>query len=174
MSSENLFLEFLKIWLTIKADFASAVDKGKGLKEHISERTVICRPTTHLAIRIGLTGCQWFLDHIRCTRIRPSIVCLARKLMKLKRNLIKRQRRQGWIKVFVTEILCWYIIYSTTQWKPIPSSWELDGFVEHWSLEFCCTENQPCHPKMMKRFLARKGKTNLEIWILDLRIDDEC
>ena len=30
--------------LTIKADFASAVDKGKRLKEHISERTVHGRP----------------------------------------------------------------------------------------------------------------------------------
>ena len=29
---------------TIKADFASAVDKGKRLKEHISERTVHGRP----------------------------------------------------------------------------------------------------------------------------------
>ena len=37
-----------KAWsfrLTIKADFAGAVDKGKRLKEHISERTVIGRPT---------------------------------------------------------------------------------------------------------------------------------
>jgi hypothetical protein len=32
--------------LTIKADFASAVDKGKHLEEHISDRTVICRPTS--------------------------------------------------------------------------------------------------------------------------------
>ncbi len=30
--------------LTIKADFAGAVDKGQRLKEHISERTVIGRP----------------------------------------------------------------------------------------------------------------------------------
>ena len=30
--------------LTFKADFASAVDKGKRLKEHISERTVHGRP----------------------------------------------------------------------------------------------------------------------------------
>ncbi len=31
--------------MTIKADFASAVDQGKCLKEHVSERTVIGRPT---------------------------------------------------------------------------------------------------------------------------------
>jgi hypothetical protein len=32
--------------LTIKADLASAVVRGKRLKEHISVRTVICRPTS--------------------------------------------------------------------------------------------------------------------------------
>ncbi len=33
--------------MTVKADFASPVDKGKRLNRHISGRTVICRPTTH-------------------------------------------------------------------------------------------------------------------------------
>ncbi len=31
---------------SIKADFANAVDKGNCLKEHISQRTVIGRPTS--------------------------------------------------------------------------------------------------------------------------------
>jgi hypothetical protein len=34
--------------LTIKADFAGAVDKGQRLKEHISERTTIDRPFSAL------------------------------------------------------------------------------------------------------------------------------
>jgi hypothetical protein len=40
-------------------------------------------------------------------------------------------------------------------------------------VEFYYTENQPCHPKMMKRVVERKSEAYLEIWILNLRINDE-
>jgi hypothetical protein len=48
------------------------------------------------AIRIGITGSQWYRDRIRCSRIWPSNVCLARKLMKRQgRSQRKLMKRQG-------------------------------------------------------------------------------
>ncbi len=82
------------------------------------------------AIWISITGSLWYCDCIRCSQIRQSNICLARKLMKQQgRSQRKLTKQEGWINVFVTEISCWYVIYSTTQLKPILG--KLDGFVEH-------------------------------------------
>ncbi len=84
-----------------------------------------------------------------------------------KRHRPIRRIRAWQIEVFVTEISAnqgfgtfgdWIFVllnYSFYNKEPISSLWELAGFVERRDLNFYCTKNQPCHPKMMKRVLER-------------------
>jgi hypothetical protein len=95
--------------LTIKADFASAVDKGKRLKEHISERTV----DSYGLVAIALLGYVQTKKALKLVRCRSGL-----------RLLCGRRSHAAWRATLNSNK-----IYSLMQTILVPSSLHLEASV---------------------------------------------